>query len=152
MLFLCWLWLIVKVPYKWVTIGYFNDIMWLITWNSCQIQTIRSQLHNFNWIVGGDSYIANYISKRKRSCDNVTYWFICLTPINNESQCFFYINYDSLQRCQTNESQLHVFMLQCDLFHVTVVKYKLKGHLCEMWLVTVILLIMGHKNKFHLTM
>ena len=87
--FLCQLWLIVKVSYIWVTIGYFDDIIWLITCNCCQIQSIRSQLLNFIWIVTGHSYIANYISKRQMLCDNVTYWFICLTPINNESQCCF---------------------------------------------------------------
>ena len=41
--FLCQLWLIVKVSYKWVTIGYFDDTMWLITCNCYQIQTLMSQ-------------------------------------------------------------------------------------------------------------
>ena len=112
--FLSQLWLIANVSDKSVTIGHFYVTVWIITCNCCHIQTIWSQLLNCIWIMTGHSYIANYISKRQMLCDNVTYWFICLTPINNESQCCFYINCDSLQRCQTNESQLHVFMLPCD--------------------------------------
>ena len=112
MLFLCWLWLIVKVSYKWVTKGHFDDKMWLITCNCCQIQTLKSQLLNYICIVTGYCYFVYYISERQMLWDNVTYWCICLTPINNEYKCCFI---SIVTHCKGVRHMSHNYM-----FYVTV--------------------------------
>ena len=87
----------------------------------------------------------------------VTIWPIVVTelpPLDNESQWCFYVNFDSLQRCCLNESHLDIFVLQCNLSHVTVFKYKLKVKLLNfMGNVTDLIQIakIYHNDNFHVT-